>query len=127
MTWSYADPSNAKDEVRWLVGDTDTNDQQISDEEIAYVLTVHVKVTGVVNYIAAAVVADAIASKYARKRQRQLGSLSASDQQMFDHYVQKAEELRLMAATGGRGLRGGIPGKPVLGGGGRTYLGSVNR
>ena len=123
MTWSYADPSTAKDEVRWLVGDTDTADQQISDEEINHVLTIHPQVVGSLNYIAGAVVADAIASKYARKRQRQLGSLSSSDQQIFDHYLQKADELREMAATGGRGRAGGVLGKPLLSGGGRTYLG----
>ena len=123
MTWTYTDPSTPKDEVRWLVGDTDTADQQISDEEINHVLTIHPTTAGAFNYIAAATVADAIASKYARKRQRQLGSLSSSDQQMFDHYLTKADELREMAATGGRGRVGGVLGKPILSGGGRTYLG----
>lgn len=38
MTWSYSgDPSDsALDEIRFLIGDTDTNDQLLSNEEITY-------------------------------------------------------------------------------------------
>ena len=38
MTWTYSgDPAtNARDSIRFLVGDTDTNDQLVSDEEIAW-------------------------------------------------------------------------------------------
>lgn len=41
MTWTYGgDPSaNDRDAVRFLIGDTDTTDQQLSDEEIAFLLT----------------------------------------------------------------------------------------
>ena len=39
MTWTYGgDPaSNARDAIRFLIGDTDTNDQLLNDEEIAWV------------------------------------------------------------------------------------------
>lgn len=61
MTWSYTDPSASdKDAVRYLVGDTDTNDQQTSDEEIAWALTEYPKVK-----YAAALVCRALAAKYA--------------------------------------------------------------
>lgn len=38
MSWSYSgNPgANAKDEVRWLIGDTDANNQELSDEEVLY-------------------------------------------------------------------------------------------
>jgi hypothetical protein len=40
MGWNYSgDPSASPgDEVRFLIGDTDTNDQLLSDEEIEYLL-----------------------------------------------------------------------------------------
>jgi hypothetical protein len=41
MTWTYSgDPgSSSRDEVRFLIQDTDTNDQLLSNEEIDYLLT----------------------------------------------------------------------------------------
>lgn len=41
MTWSYSgDPgSSILDEIRFLIQDTDTNDQLLSDEEITYLST----------------------------------------------------------------------------------------
>ncbi len=41
MTWTYSgDPGDsALDEVRFLIQDTDTDDQLLSDEELAYLLT----------------------------------------------------------------------------------------
>ena len=42
MSWSYDTslPTN-KDKVRVSIGDTDSSDQQLSDEEINALLTVH--------------------------------------------------------------------------------------
>ena len=41
MTWTYSgNPSSTeRDAVRFLVGDTDTNDQLLSNEEIDYLVT----------------------------------------------------------------------------------------
>ena len=41
MTWSYSgDPANStNDSIRFLIGDTDTNDRLITNEEIAYIVT----------------------------------------------------------------------------------------
>lgn len=41
MTWTYsADPTSSnKDAVRWLIGDTNPEDQLLQDEEIAFNLT----------------------------------------------------------------------------------------
>lgn len=63
MTWTYSgDPSSSdRDAVRFLVGDTDTNDQLVQNEEITWALTQG----GVYN--AASRVARAIAAKFSRK------------------------------------------------------------
>ena len=39
MAWTYdGDPSaNARDAIRFLIGDTDTNDQLLADAEVAWV------------------------------------------------------------------------------------------
>lgn len=41
MTWTYgnAPSTSLRDRVRFLVGDTDTNNQLVTDEEIAWTLT----------------------------------------------------------------------------------------
>lgn len=124
MTWTYGgNPSaSAKDEVRFLVGDTDTTRQLVQDEEIDYVLGVHADEAATIhNYQAAADIAEAIAAKYASKMDRSIGPLSAQASQQYDHYVDLAKRLRLLAVTGGTHTSA-IPGIPVLLGGGDTYL-----
>lgn len=118
MAWSYSGnpAASAQDEVRFLVGDTDTADQQISDEEIAYALAE----TGNVVYDAAAMVARAIAAKWAKKADKSVGGLSINYSQKHDRYVGLAEALAEEAATGA----GRLVGVPRLGGGGQTYLGN---
>lgn len=130
MTWTYTPVVTERDMVRFLVGDTNTNDQQIQDEEIAYHLLNYPKPTGKPPYLAAAAVADAIASEYARKMNRTLGPLSAQFEQQYLHYLQIADKMRLNFATDGEGIGTGSIGfgavkkaSPSLGGGGRTYLG----
>ena len=120
MTWTYSgDPSNSTvDEVRFLIGDTDTSDQLLSDEEITYLISVHVdQGASYSNYLAASASCKAIAASLAKKIDKTVGSLSLSLSQKFDHYNQLAEQL----ATTSVGLR--KFGIPVLGGGGKTYLG----
>ena len=63
MTWSYTSPDNSdSDMVRFRIGDTDTTDQLLSNEEIAAILAVQSDTT-----LAAAQCAEALAAKYARK------------------------------------------------------------
>jgi hypothetical protein len=124
VTWTYSgDPSsNAKDEVRFLVGDTDSTVQEVSDEEIAYIITMHGDPgANYGNYAAAAVLAQAIASKYAKKADKSVGGLSIQYKQKFDNYMALAQTLREFARTGPTGA---AVGPPVLGGGGVTYLGN---
>lgn len=124
MVWTYSDPNTSrKDEVRFMVGDTSTTAQMVQDEEIAYMLTLHPPVTGKPAWLAAAWTCDAIAGKFARQVQRSLGDLSASAQQQFEHYRDLAAHYRMLHQTNGKGTSGTIVAAPVLGGGGRTYLG----
>lgn len=123
MAWTYTDPTTSdKDAVRFLVGDTDSTEPLVQDEEIEYVLTLRATVAGDVNYWAAADVAEAIAAKFARQIDKSVGSLQGSFKQKHDHYVELARRLRTLAATGGRAPGFAVPGVPILSGGGDTYL-----
>lgn len=98
MTWTYITAGgilSAKDEVRLLIGDTDTTDQQLQDEEIAFLLTDEGG-----TYRAAAAAAEAIAARYARKADYSLGrnALTESASQKQQHYLDLAKRLRQKAA-----------------------------
>jgi hypothetical protein len=98
MTWTYGgDPSESdQDKVRFLVGDTDTADQQIADEEIAWLLT---EEPGA--YHAAAAAARAIAAKYARQVDKAVGDLRLSASQRAAHYQALAATLTRRAQIAG--------------------------
>ena len=99
--WTYSgDPSaNDRDQVRFLVGDTDTADQQVTDAEIAFALTQHAN-----ERLAAALIARAIAAKYARRADKSVGDLSISYSQLQEHYAALATDLESRG-----GLLAGIP------------------
>lgn len=96
MTWTYGnDPANdTTDEVRLLIGDTDTNDQLLSDEEIAYYLGEFSSVKS-----AAAEAARAISAKLAREASdKRIGSLSISLSKRAEYYNRLASSLDRKAA-----------------------------
>lgn len=125
MSWTYdGDPDgDRKDEVRFMVGDTDPGAPLTQDEEIAYLLTLHEPVVGKPAWLAAAAVCDAIAGKFGRAVQQSIGSLSRSAQQQYEHYRDLAAHFRMLHATNGKGTTATKVAYPVLGGGGPTYLG----
>jgi len=97
MAWSYdpsdldkTTPSGRLNVVRLLVGDTNTSDQQIQDEEITFAL-------GETNdsvYYAAAWVANSIASSYARQVDSEIDStLVAKFSQLHKHYRTLSDNL----------------------------------
>jgi len=90
MAWTYSgNPADStKDAVRFLVGDTDTTDQLISDGEIAYLATVH----GAVNRVASEA-ARAIAAKFARLMNRSIGGLSADFASKYRQYLELADNI----------------------------------
>lgn len=115
MAWTY-DPTNLGtatlaeqlDSVRFLVGDTDTNDQQVQDEVIAFALE---QFSGNI-YSSAAFIARGIAAKYARLVDTDLdGQLAESYSQLQAHYKALSDTLEYQGktASGGLGfLAGGI-------------------
>lgn len=113
MAWSYdetnigtsteAERINA---VRLIVGDTDTNDQQVQNEEIVFAL-------GQYNnriYYAGAWIARAISSQYARRVTTKIdGALSAEYSDLSDKYRKLAENLEYQGkkVAGELGIVGG--------------------
>ena len=115
MAWSYdatdLDTSTASgrlNTVRLLVGDTDTLDQQVQNEEITFALGENSNNI----YLSASWVARAIASKYSRRVTTQLdGALSANYSDLSKQYMQLADQLEYQGKTNGASvgvLAGGI-------------------
>ena len=94
--WSYStDPSTSpKDEVRFLLGDTNQNDPLISDEEINYLIGKWSD-----PYICAAMGAEALSAKYASLIDRSVGSLSISYSQRSQQFADLAKRLRQQARS----------------------------
>lgn len=91
MTWTYSgDPADSeKDAVRFLIGDTDTTDQLLSDEEIVYTIT-----TAGSLYQAAHDSAYAIASTFARlATSKSVGDLSLSYSDRAASFYQVADRM----------------------------------
>ena len=105
MTWTYTgNPSaTARDAIRFLVGDTDTNDQLVSDEEIAWVNN---QVSGsdtatTYLYSAAYRTMLTIASKFSRLADQTVGDLKVSLSQKADNARTQAVELKVLAGREG--------------------------
>ena len=105
MAWSY-DPTDLDtstspgrlNSVRLLVGDTDTTDQQVQNEEITFALTE----TANNIYAAASWVARTIASQYSRRVSTTLdGALSADYTDLAAQYFKLAEDLEYRGKTNG--------------------------
>jgi len=107
MTWVYTgNPlSSTKDEVRYLVGDTDRDDQLVQDEEIAYALSVEGSTLR-----AAVRVARSIAARYARIVEKQVGDLKIKSGEKYKNYLEIMKSLENEAA-------GSIPGASPFAGG----------
>src|SRR5690606_25286855 len=107
MTWSYSgDPGlSAKDEVRFLVGDTDPDEQLVTDEEIEYALDQEGSVRA-----AAVVVCESIQAGLAKKVDKAAGAVRVSLSQTADHYAKLCEQLRkrLALGSGAGAYAGGI-------------------
>ena len=115
MAWSY-DPTDLNtttasgrlNTVRLLVGDTDTVDQQVQNEEVNFSLSEN----GNNVYYSGAWIARIIGSKYSRRVDTELsGSLKASYSDLATHYRTLAENLEYQGKTSGASvgvLAGGI-------------------
>jgi hypothetical protein len=92
VSWSYSGDPGASDldEVRFLIGDTDTDDQQLSDEEINYLLTS----TGSVQ-AAALEAARSLWAKYSRLVDQKTGDIDIKYSQRKDAYAALIRQLQL--------------------------------
>lgn len=102
MTWSYSgDPSNSTlDEVRYLIGDTESTDMQLQDEEINY----HLAQNNGSAVNAAIDACEGLVAKYARKVNREVGDLRIESERLMDHYIKLAK--RLMSKRSMKGATG---------------------
>jgi hypothetical protein len=112
MAWSYdegnlntGDTLGRLNAVRLLIGDTDTNDQQVQDEEIVFGLA---QANNNV-YGAGAWVCRVIAAKYSRNVDSEIsGALKESASQLQDHYNSLADNLEYQGQKlGGLGIAAG--------------------
>ena len=109
MTFTYSTAlSTSRDKVRFLIDDTDPQNQQFSDEEIAGLLTIY----GTAN-LAAAAAADRLASRFAMRPDISIDGASFG-------YADKAQAMRDLAAS----LR--QPGAAGAGGLGMPFAGGVS-
>ena len=114
MAWTYGgDPAaNARDAIRFLCGDTDTNDQLLNDAEVAWVnnqLTGSDTATTAL-YNSAYRGCVTIASKFSRLADQAIGDMRVSMSQKAKAYREQAAYLLEMA-----GREGNVP-TPYAGG-----------
>ena len=113
MSWSYdatnldtTTVSGRLNSVRLLLGDTNTTDQQLQDQEILFSLSQSNNNI----YYAAAWSAKNIASTYARKVTTSIdGALSANYSDLMTHYSKLSETLEYQGKKSGAviGVRAG--------------------
>lgn len=91
MTWSYSgNPAESlKDQVRFLLGDTNTAAPQIQDEEIMYLLSQESS-----NALrAAARGAETLAARYAREADKKVGDMMLNSSVVGKGYATLAKNL----------------------------------
>lgn len=106
MAFTY-DVSTDRGKVRLLIGDTDTNDQLLQDNEIDFFLT---QANDNV-YLAAAYAAEAIAATFSRKADTDVESVSIK-------YSQRSEQYRKLSSRlegKGKRVKGSIPSPSITG------------
>lgn len=106
MTWSYSgDPSTSdRDALRFTIGDTNTNDQQLSDEELDYLLSQY----GSVN-AAALAACRALIAQYSRCVDQKTGDIDIK-------YSQRIAQLKtMMSEISSDAVSGSLP-VPYAGG-----------
>jgi len=94
MAWTYNPAllsTSPLMQLRLEIGDTDSTDQLLADEEIAYAITVEATLNGT-----QARCCDIIARKFARLTSNTLGPSKIEAQQKYEHYRREATRLRKM-------------------------------
>jgi hypothetical protein len=102
MAWTYdSSLGSDKDRVRFMIGDTDVDDQQLQDEEILFLIETYDTLYG-----AAAAAANALAAKYARYADKWVGDLkilasqkSRAYRELADRFSRQGVDAAMLAAT----------------------------
>lgn len=105
MTFTYASTDLSTDlaKIRRALGDVDSSEALLSDEEINSASSQ----TGSIQD-AAALSAEWIAATFARKADKSVGPLSISLSQKYDHYMDLAARLRATSSMSTLPFAGGI-------------------
>ncbi len=96
MAWTYdpEDLSSDLNRVRLMVGDTDADERQLSDEEVEYMLDTHSSVG-----VAAVHAARAIMARYARLVTKAVGDLRIAYSDRHGHYRELVDYLETLATA----------------------------
>ncbi len=106
MTFTYEGDPAVSDiaKIRFLVGDTDSTDQLLSDEEIAYLLDRDSRILG-----ASALACEAIGVKLIRSSvSYRIGPLTENNSQLRVRYGEAANRFRTLAMTSNSIIAGAI-------------------
>lgn len=103
MTWTYNwNFSSQKDRIRREVSDTDSTNQLLADEEIAYAGTIEGSDVAV-----AARCCEWLFAKFAQKADITEGKLSLKHSQRAQFFMSKAKQLRALDSVGANPYIGG--------------------
>lgn len=104
MTWTYSgDPDTNIKQVRLLIGDTNSQDQLVTDKELLFIFDLTSDI-----FLAAADACDVIIAKLARDVTRSDIGMSASRDQQIQHYIDLRDSLRRRADTNAERYAGGL-------------------
>ena len=106
MAWTYnstAIGSSGLSWVRWRVGDTDTDDQLLDDDEIQAAIDNEGN-----KELGAAVTAEVLGAHFARKVDKSVGKLRLAMAQASEHYFTLADRLRTEVNMRATAYAGGI-------------------
>jgi hypothetical protein len=92
MPFTYTqDPEhNLRDRVRFLIGDTATEEKLILDEEIAFALA---KYNNNVN-AACCILCESLAAKFAKRAEVRVSNYNTNKDSLFEKYLKMAERFR---------------------------------
>jgi len=90
MTWTYSGDPAASDlaQARFLIGDTDSDDELLQDEEIEWAIASQSTIT-----LAAALCLRTLSNKFSRLVTRKIGDLAVNCSDMAKAFADRAKEL----------------------------------
>lgn len=83
------------DFLRILIDDTDYQNQKFTDEQLTSIMTLESNI-----YKAAATACQALAAQYALKKKTNVRGISVENQQIYEHYMDLAQNYNLRAENG---------------------------